>query len=59
MANGVTDAQPIPPQFTGNIGEQATPTDPGSIRKAQAWVSKKTRKRDILRVFTMSDLLKI
>ena len=25
----------------------------------QAWVSQKTRKRDILRVFTMSDLLNI
>ncbi len=29
-----TGSQPIPSQLTGNIGEQATPTDPGSIRKA-------------------------
>jgi hypothetical protein len=24
---------PIPPQLTGNIGEQATPTDPGNTQK--------------------------
>jgi len=29
-----TGSQPIPPQLTGNIGEQATPTDPGNIRKS-------------------------
>jgi hypothetical protein len=29
-----TGSQPIPPQLTGNIGEQATPTDPGNISKA-------------------------
>jgi hypothetical protein len=28
-----TGSQPTPPQLTGNIGEQATPTAPGSIRK--------------------------
>jgi hypothetical protein len=28
-----TGSQPIPPQLTGNIGEQATPTDHSSIRK--------------------------
>jgi hypothetical protein len=27
-------SQPIPPKLTGNIEEQAAPTDPGSIRKA-------------------------
>jgi hypothetical protein len=29
-----TGSQPVPPQLTGNIGEQATPPDPGSVRKA-------------------------
>ncbi len=28
-----TGSQPIPPQLTGNIGEQATPTDPGNMQK--------------------------
>ena len=28
-----TGSQPIPPQLTGNIGEQATPTDPGNTQK--------------------------
>ena len=35
---------------------------PGSVRPlgmVQAWVGQKTRKHDILQVFTMSDLLKI
>ncbi len=28
-----TGSQPIPPQLTGNIGEQATPSDPGNTQK--------------------------
>ena len=28
-----TGSQPIPPQLTGNIGEKATPTDPGNTQK--------------------------